>query len=121
MNYTDAIVGIVSALAGGGTLAGYYQRKERRKAKQIENESSAITQWRELYDRAESKIASLDRKVDELLRRNNDLRKFINDVITENKLLTYWKCEDDSCPKRIPPRINGGGLADFDINRPDND
>ncbi|MEG1289565.1 MAG: hypothetical protein RSE25_04940 [Bacteroidales bacterium] len=95
---------ILTALLSGGGVIGIFYYKENKRAKQLENEATASSQWRELYEKSEIKCDAKDLKIDSLYKENGLLRDNNNDLTTQNAILKLQKCEIKGCEKRQPPR-----------------
>ncbi|MEG1759512.1 MAG: hypothetical protein RSB23_06260 [Alistipes sp.] len=103
MDWTTIIVAIVSALLTSGGLASIFFFRENKRAKQLENETTASAQWRELYDKSEAKVDSQTLKIDAMYKENNYLRDQNNNITTQNAVLKMYKCEFLACTNRKPP------------------
>ena len=103
MDWTTILTGLISALISGGGLMGAFYMKENKKAKQLENESTASSQWRELYEKSEQKNEKLQTKLDASYKENTMLRDTNNGLTTQNAVLKTYKCETISCSNRKPP------------------
>ena len=103
MDWTTILVAVLSALLSGGGIAGLMFFKENKRAKQLENETTASSQWRELYLDAKGEIRELNNKIDGLYKTIGDLRNLGNGLKTQNAVLTTLKCENVACSIRIPP------------------
>jgi hypothetical protein len=103
MDWTTVLTGLISALISGGGLMGVFYMKENKKAKQLENESTASSQWRELFEKSEHKNETLQTKLDASYKENTMLRDTNNNLTTQNAVLKVYKCESISCNNRKPP------------------
>lgn len=103
MDWSTVIIAIVSALVSGGGIAGIVFFKENKRARQLQNETTASAQWRELYDKAEAKVESQNKKIDALYKENGYLRDHNNSLTTQKAVLTMYKCESLGCATRKPP------------------
>lgn len=103
MDWTTIIIAAVSALISGGGIAGVVFFRENKRAKQLENEATASSQWRELYEKSEAKVESQSLKIDALYKENNRLRDENNSLTTQRAVLASYKCETIGCVERRPP------------------
>lgn len=103
MDWTTVLTGLISALISGGGLMGVFYMKENKKAKQLENESTASSQWMELYEKSAQKNEKLQTKLDASYKENSMLRDTNNNLTTQNAVLKVYKCESISCNNRKPP------------------
>lgn len=103
MDWTTILVAAVSALISGGGIAGLVFFRENKRARQLENEATASSQWRELYEKSEAKVESQSLKIDALYKENGYLRDQNNSLTTQKAVLTMYKCEMPECANRKPP------------------
>lgn len=103
MDWTTVLTGLISALISGGGLMGVFYMKENKKAKQLANETTASSQWRELYEKSEQKNEKLQTKLDASYKENTLLQVTNNNLTTQNAVLKVYKCESISCSNRKPP------------------
>lgn len=103
MDWTTVLTGLFSALISGGGLMGAFYLKENKKAKQLANETTASSQWRELFEKSEQKNEKLQTKLDAAYKNNTSLRDINNGLITQNAVLKTYKCETIACSNRKPP------------------
>lgn len=103
MDWGSIIMSVIGALTTGGVFSSIFFFKENKKKKQLDNDSTASSQWQELYERAEAKSESQSKKIEELFKANNDLRDQNNNLTTENAVLKIIKCKRISCEDRDPP------------------
>lgn len=93
----------------------FYDSKKRREAAQAEkaeadNISQYAAEWKELYEKKETKVHELDTKIDQLYLEKNEDRERIRDLQSknaklelENQALNFKKCEVRGCKDRQPP------------------
>ena len=55
MDWTTVIVSLLSGLLSGGGLAGLVFFKENKRNKQLQNETMASSQWKDLYEKSAGK------------------------------------------------------------------
>lgn len=103
MDWTTILVAIGSALLSGGGIAGVVFFKENKRARQLDNETTASAQWRELYDKSEAKVEHQSLKIDALYKENGYLRDQNNSLTTQRAVLAMYKCETLGCASRKPP------------------
>lgn len=103
MDWTTIITALASALLSGGGIAGVVFFRENKRARQLQNETTASAQWRELYEKSEAKVESQGLKIEALYKENNYLRDQNNSLTTQRAVLTMYKCETLACADRKPP------------------
>lgn len=103
MDWTTVLVAVLSSLVSGGGIAGLVFFKENKRARQLDNETTASAQWRELYEKSEAKVDGLNLKVDALYKENGYLRDQNDSLKTQRAVLTMYKCETLNCTNRQPP------------------
>jgi hypothetical protein len=115
MDWMSLLSSIAAAILTGGGITAFLHRKENKRAKQLENETTASSQWRELYERAEARAEALSAKVDELYKKLGYIRDQNNGLTTQNAVLKILKCKRIECSDRQPP-IGKKGECNFRIN-----
>lgn len=103
MDWMSLLSSIVTAVLTGGGITAFLYRKENKRAKQLENETTASSQWRELYERAETRADALNVKIDELYKELSYIRDKNNGLTTQNAVLKILKCKRIGCADRKPP------------------
>lgn len=103
MDWSTIITAIGGAFLTGGAFLSVLHYRENKKKKEIENDTMASSQWKELYERSEAKVEAQSKKIDELYRTGNDFRDQINDLTTQVAVLKLIKCKRISCDDRDPP------------------
>lgn len=103
MDWTTIIVALISALVSSSGIAGVIFFRENKRARQLENETTASAQWRELYEKSEAKVESQGKKIESLYKENGYLRDQNNSLTTQKAVLTMYKCETLECANRRPP------------------
>ena len=97
-----------------GVFLFYDSKKRKAAAEARKAEAEHITnyasEWKELYEKKEGRVAELDAKIDRLYAEKNDDRMHIRELsekITaleiENLKLTVKRCDVKGCPNRQPP------------------
>lgn len=119
----EQISELLSSVGGGVTtillpIIGvflFYDSKKRKAAAEArkaeaENITNYASEWKELYEKKEGRVAELDAKIDRLYAEKNDDRMLIRELsekITaleiENLKLTVKRCDVKGCPNRQPP------------------
>lgn len=94
---------IIMSLVSGGGIAGLVFFRENKRSKQLDNETTASAQWRELYEKSEAKVEQQALKIEALYKENNYLRDQNNNLTTQRAVLTMYKCETLNCADRRPP------------------
>lgn len=103
MDWTTIIVSLITALIPTGGIAWFVFFKENKRAKQLENETTASAQWRELYEKSEAKVESQSLKIESLYKENKMLREENNGLTTQRAVLGLLKCRTVGCATRVPP------------------
>ncbi len=110
MDWASIIVAVVSALSTGSAVSALLYLRENKRAKQLDNEKSAIEEWqgiaKERKHRCDELKASLDakdQKIDSLYRENAELRKRNDRLSSANTALSIFKCRIIGCDRRHPP------------------
>lgn len=103
MDWGTIIVSLGGSFLTGGAFISLLYRRENKRAKQLENETTASAQWRELYEQAEAKVSAQSVKIDELYRKIGHLRDQNNGLTTQNAVLKILKCKRIGCTDRQPP------------------
>lgn len=103
MDWNTILISALSAVLSGGGIAGLVFFRENKRAKQLANETTASEQWRELYEKMESKHDKLSLKIDSLFKENSYLRDQNNNLTTQKAVLTMYKCSTLNCTNRQPP------------------
>lgn len=114
----QTLVTIANVLCTSGFITtflyyGSRKRKEAALASQEENKtiSSYADEWKELYERSNNTVVSLNEKIDALYEEISGYRNQIRNLKDEKNNLTLlnhelkWnRCIVDGCHKRTPPR-----------------
>lgn len=88
------------------------KRKEEAAARKAEadNITSYAAEWKELYEKKESKVQELDAKIDQLYTEKNEDRQHIRELMDKiqelqlkNQMLEVLKCKKRNCTEREPP------------------
>ena len=58
MDWTTIISAAVAAISAGGGIGIFFDRKHKKRAAELANESTVSSQWKELYERSEAKVNS---------------------------------------------------------------
>lgn len=127
---TDWITGIVALLGGIGGLGGicsiFLFYRENKQAKQLQNEHTANTEWKDLVEKykqrtadLESTIVTKDEKIDNLYREKGELMKRNDKLSSTVAALTILRCKVIGCANRVPPmgsRENAGATEEQNAN-----
>ncbi len=103
MDWTAIIVSLGTALLAGGGITGFFQIKETKRAKKLENDRSAANEWKELYERSEAKTEKLGEKLDAtyiLLRKEQEEK---NEWKVKCAQANFMLCRKTPCIDRDPP------------------
>lgn len=103
IDWTTIIITALSSLLSGGVIGSVVFFRENKRARQLENESTASAQWRELYEKAEAKVEAQNGKIEALFRDNGRLRDQNNSLTTQRAVLSIYKCVEVGCSNRRPP------------------
>ncbi len=103
MDWHTTILSLVSSLVAGGSIGGWFMIKETKRAKKIENDKSAASEWKELYEKSELKCESLGEKLDSvyaLFRSEQERRQSVEIALAKIELR---RCDKLKCIDREPP------------------
>lgn len=103
MDWTTVIVSLLSGLLSGGGLAGLVFFKENKRNKQLQNETMASSQWKDLYEKSEAKVEAQGKKIDSLYKDKERQRDQIDSLKTQKAVLVVYKCKMLGCALREPP------------------
>lgn len=103
MDWTTIISAAVAAISAGGGIGIFFDRKHKKRAAELANESTVSSQWKELYERSEAKVNSQSDKIEGLYKTIGDLRSQVNGLTSQRAVLTLYKCCKVNCPDREPP------------------
>ena len=127
---TDWITGIVALLGGIGGLGGicsiFLFYRENKQAKQLQNEHTANTEWKDLVEKykqrtadLESTIVTKDEKIDNLYREKGELMNRNDKLSSTVAVLRITRCKVVGCANRVPPmgsRENAGATEEQNAN-----
>lgn len=103
MDWTPIIVNLAGLIAACGGFSGIVTLKENRRAKKLENDKSAASEWKELYTETKEEVKELNKKIDELYGVLKDQRETIDALNTQVAVSRLCECKKISCPERDPP------------------
>ena len=110
--FIEVITPLFTLVLGAFLFYDAKKRKEIASAKkaEAENITTYANEWKELYEKKESKVEQLNEKIDELYSKLNEYRGKIRDLKDERAelrmeimKLTYHRCDVKGCDKRQPP------------------
>lgn len=118
MDWNTIITGLISAVTAAGGVGGLAHLRESKRAKRLENDRTVAQEWKELYERSETKVESQSAKIEGLFKKIQELReqcqneisraheielsvKDLERVISEER---WHRCEVNGCKNRMPPR-----------------
>lgn len=93
----------------------FYDSKKRKAAAEArkaeaDNITSYAAEWKELYEKKETKVQELDSKIDSLYVQINEDRQRIRELMEKNtelelknQMLEVMKCKKRGCKDREPP------------------
>ena len=55
MDWTTIISAAIAAISAGGGIGIFFDRKHKKRAAELANESTVSSQWKELFERSEKK------------------------------------------------------------------
>jgi len=103
MDWNILIPALLSALVAGGGIGGFFQVKENKRAKKIENDKAAADEWKELYEKSEAKCTALGEKLDSvygLFREEQEKRQGVEVSLARAEMC---RCDKLKCGDREPP------------------
>lgn len=110
MDWSTIIATAVSCLLTGGVATSLLYYTENRRAKQLDNEKSAIEEWQAITEELKRRCAELkeeiaakDRKIDTLYKDISSLRDRCDYLSSARAALTVLKCKVIDCGRRLPP------------------
>lgn len=89
MDWTTIISAAIAAISAGGGIGIFFDRKHKKRAAELANESTVSSQWKELFERSEKKVDAQSDKIEGLA--------------SQKAVLTLYKCCKVNCPDREPP------------------
>jgi cell division protein FtsB len=78
---------------------------QENRSKEVDTLNRVIDTLQEENSRLREESSNKTTLVEKLYESNGQLRDRNNDLTTQNALLNYTKCIDETCPNRKPPRI----------------
>ncbi len=103
MEWTTIITALVSTITATGGIGGLFHLRETKRAKRLENDRTAASEWKELYERMEVKNESLSTKIEGLYKKNQELRERLNTSETARAVSEVLECKKHGCFERDPP------------------
>ena len=114
----ETILTIVGSLMGGGGIVALLTIPELRKAKRLENDGTALSQYKELLEKyeqdlddARKELTELRKRCDRLSDECGSLRTQISTLRTMYDHANVFRCNALNCPNRQPP-LNEGKLRE---------
>lgn len=107
-----AVTSVVLPLLSFWLVKDSKKRKEQAEARKAEadNITSYATEWKELYEKKETKVVELEAKIEKLYDEKNEDRKRIRELMEKNQILELknqsleiMKCKRRGCKDREPP------------------
>lgn len=103
MEWAAILQTFLSGALGSGLFVSLLFFRENKRAKQLENEVVAASQWRELFEKESEKNVDLNQKIDKLFKELGDIRTR-NDMLSSRiAVLQILRCKKISCTDREPP------------------
>ncbi len=103
MDWTTIISSLGAALLTGGGITGFFQIKETRRAKKLENDRSVANEWKELYERSEKKADELGAKLDRVYIELRQAQDGNNEWKVKYAQAQLLLCRKAPCMERDPP------------------
>lgn len=107
-----AVTSVVLPLLSFWLVKDSKKRKEQAEARKAEADSitSYATEWKELYEKKETRVVELEAKIEKLYNEKNEDRKRIRELMEKNQILELknqsleiMKCKRRGCKDREPP------------------
>lgn len=114
-----AVTSVVLPLLSFWIVKDSKKRKEQAEARKAQEEArkteadnitSYATEWKELYEKKETKVVELEAKIEKLYDEKNEDRKRIRELMEKNQILELknqsleiMKCKRRGCKDREPP------------------
>lgn len=103
INWASVLIALISALTATGGVSGLFHLRETKRAKRLENDRTAASEWKELYERSEAKAEAQAVKIEKLHEKNQALRDRLNAVETVQAVSKVLECRKHGCVERDPP------------------
>lgn len=81
----------------------FFDRKHKKRAAELANESTVSSQWKELFERSEKKVDAQSDKIEGLYKTIGNMRSQLDGLASQKAVLTLYKCCKVNCPDREPP------------------
>lgn len=92
-----------AAISAGGGIGIFFDRKHKKRAAELANESTVSSQWKELFERSEKKVDAQSDKIEGLYKTIGNMRSQLDGLASQKAVLTLYKCCKVNCPDREPP------------------
>lgn len=105
MDWTQIIIALISAIAGGGLCGLLTIRQKRRDGnaealcKEVDASSKQNQEWQEIV----SEYREQAKQMTELRNEVNDLHKKVNQLYTNQSIALRFYCDKVNCKLRRPP------------------
>lgn len=90
-------------ISAGGGIGIFFDRKHKKRAAELANESTVSSQWKELFERSEKKVDAQSDKIEGLYKTIGNMRSQLDGLASQKAVLTLYKCCKVNCPDREPP------------------
>lgn len=119
MDWTMMLTAVLTFVGGGG-LGAVLMFPQKRKSAELENETKASEQWKELYIKSQEEKKGLSNLIDKLYDDQGHFRDENNRLTTQIAVYKVLKCRDLKCTNRNPPidnNINSEDKEDKDCDK----
>ena len=119
MDWTMMLTAVLTFVGGGG-LGAVLMFPQKRKSAELENETKASEQWKELYIKSQEEKKCLSNLIDKLYDDKGHFRDENNRLTTQIAVYKVLKCRDLKCTNRNPPienNINSEDKEDKDCDK----
>ena len=88
MDWTTIISAAIAAISAGGGIGIFFDRKHKKRAAELANESTVSSQWKELFERSEKKVDAQSDKIEGLYKTIGNMRSQLDGLASQKAVLT---------------------------------